>query len=243
MPRRPKPFVAVTGTADPRGNPTPGRVNRGVERWLAVQRPVVTSHLRAISAPDATPGQTIHRLERRYLAAVTTSGAAVGATAVVPAIGTGMTLALAGVETAAFLEATALFAQSVSEVHGLPLNNPDRARALVMAVMLGEEGSELVRSWGMQVLQPEATRELYWGEVIASTLPRAVVGPLTAKLRTVFLRRYAAQGAAGILARALPFGVGAVIGGTGNHLLGRRVVRNAQLAFGPAPGEEDPWLR
>ena len=58
-------------------------------------------------------------LERRYLAAVTTGGAAVGATAVVPGIGTGVTLALSGVETVGFLEATTLFAQSVAEVHGI----------------------------------------------------------------------------------------------------------------------------
>ena len=65
-------------------------------------------------------------LERRYLAAVTTGGAAVGATAVVPGIGTGVTLALSGVETLGFLEATALYAQSVAEVHGIAVENPDR---------------------------------------------------------------------------------------------------------------------
>lgn len=243
MPRRPKPFIAVTGTADPLGNATPARVSRGVDRWLAVQRPAVRAHLRAITGPDAAPEQLIGRLERRYLSTVTASGAAVGATAAIPAIGTGVTLALSGAETIAFLEATALFAQSVSEVHGLPVENPERARALVMAVMLGEEGSELVRSWGAQLLDPAMSRQPYWGEVIASTLPRAVVGPLAAQLRTAFLRRYAAQGTAGILARALPFGIGAVIGGVGNQVLGRRVVRSAQLAFGPPPGADDCMIR
>jgi hypothetical protein len=43
------------------------------------------------------------------------------------------------------------------------------------------------------------------------------------------------RGGAGILARAIPFGVGAVIGGAGNNILGRRVVHNSRLAFGPAP--------
>jgi hypothetical protein len=40
-----------------------------------------------------------------------------------------------------------------------------------------------------------------------------------------------------MFARAIPFGVGAVIGGAGNNILGRRVVQNSRLAFGPAPLE------
>ncbi len=89
------------------------------------------AHLRSIRLrhPDATVDDILKILERRYLAAVTTGGAAVGATAVVPGIGTGVTLALSGVETVGFLEATALYAQSVAEVHGVVVEDPDRGRA------------------------------------------------------------------------------------------------------------------
>ena len=106
-------------------------VVRGIDRVLTVQRPAVLAHIRSIRRknPDATPQQLVRILELRYLAAVTTGGAAVGATAVIPAIGTGVTLALSGVETAGFLEATALFAQSVAEVHGIAVEDPDRARS------------------------------------------------------------------------------------------------------------------
>jgi len=38
-----------------------------------------------------------------------------------------------------------------------------------------------------------------------------------------------------VVGRAIPFGIGAVIGGGGNHLLGRRVVTSSRSAFGPAP--------
>src|SRR5690242_13352489 len=104
-------------------------VVRGFDRLLTVQRPVVLAHIRSIrrSRPTATPAEIIRVLERRYLAAVTTGGAAVGATAVIPAIGTGTSLALSGVETAGFLEASALFAQSITEVHGIVVDDPDRA--------------------------------------------------------------------------------------------------------------------
>lgn len=107
----------------PAGSPEHPRLIRALDRVLSIQRPVVLAHIRSVRLrnPRATPGEIIRILERRYLAAVTTGGAAVGATAVVPGIGTGVTLALSGVETIGFVESTALFAQSVAEVHGIAI--------------------------------------------------------------------------------------------------------------------------
>nr|WP_231556340.1 hypothetical protein [Cryobacterium sp. MLB-32] len=222
---------------------------RGFDRLLAIHRPVVLAHIRAIRRhnPRATPEEIVRVLERRYLTAVTTGGAFVGASAVIPGVGTGITLALSGVETAGFLEATALFAQSVSEVHGLTVDDPDRARALVMTMMLGREGSDLVRQLAGQFTGGGTARTAYWGELITTSLPRTIIGPLTDKLKSVFIRQFAAKGGASLIGKALPFGIGAVIGGTGNHLLGTRVVHSSRLAFGPAPlilrSELEPTIR
>ena len=214
-------------------------MERGIDAVLAIQRPIVLAHLRGIRrrSPDATPEQIIRILERRYLAAVTTGGAAVGATAVIPGIGTGVTLALSGVETAGFLEATALFAQSAAEVHGIAVENPDRARALVMTLMLGGEGVDLVRQFASQAGGGGVARTTYWGELITNTLPKAVVGPVVDRLRTVFIRQFAVRGGAGIIGKAIPFGIGAAIGGVGNHILGRRVLTHSRLAFGAPPAQ------
>ncbi len=236
MAKKQRPYVSVTG-GPPQGGDTPRLVDATLDRFLGVQRPVVIAHLRSLRRrhPEATGPQLAALLERRYLAAVTTGGAAVGATAVIPAIGTGITLALSGLETAGFLEATALYAQSLSELHGIAVDDPQRARALVLTMMLGREGSDLVRQLARQVGGGSVTRTAYWGELVTSTLPSMVVGPLADRLKTVFLRQFALRGGAGILARAIPFGVGAVVGGAGNNILGRRVVQNSRLAFGPAP--------
>ncbi len=213
-------------------------VERGIDMVLAIQRPVVVAHLRSIRrrVPGATPDQIVRILERRYLAAVTTGGAAVGATAVIPGIGTGVTLVLSGVETAGFLEATALFAQSVAEVHGIPIENPDRARALVMTLMLGREGVDLVRQFAGQASGGGIARNAYWGELITNTMPKALMGTVVDRLRSVFIRQFAVRGGAGIVAKAIPFGIGAAIGGAGNHILGRRVLQQSRLAFGAPPG-------
>lgn len=220
--------------------PAEGRAHgfeRGIDVALAIQRPVVLAHLRSIRrrAPEATPERLVRILEQRYLAAVTTGGAAVGATAVIPGIGTGVTLALSGVETAGFLEATALFAQSVAEVHGIPVENPERARALVMTLMLGKEGSDLVRQFAGQATGTGIARNAYWGEMITNTLPKAVMGTVVERLRSVFIKQFAVRGGASWLGKALPFGVGAAVGGIGNHVLGRRVLSQSRLAFGQPP--------
>jgi hypothetical protein len=212
-------------------------VERGIDLALAIQRPIVVGHLRSIRrrSPDATPQQMVRILERRYLAAVTTGGAAVGATAVVPGIGTGVTLALSGVETAGFLEATALFAQSVSEVHGIAIDNPERARALVMTLMLGKEGSDLVRQFAGQARGGGVATNAYFGELITNSLPKALMGTVVDRLRHVFIKQFAVRGGAGIIGKAIPFGIGAAIGGVGNHILGRRVLQQSRLAFGAPP--------
>ena len=236
MAKRPKPLLSPTGGTTS-GGPLPTGVVTGFDRVMAIQRPAVLAHIRGIRHrhPDASPEQLVRILERRYLAAVTSGGAAVGATAVIPGVGTGITLALSGVETAGFLEATALFAQSVSEVHGITVNDPERARALVMTMMLGHEGSDLVRQLAGQVTGGGVARTAYWGELVTTSLPRAIMGPLTDKLKRTFIRQFAAKGGASLLGKAVPFGIGAVIGGMGNHILGKRVVSSSRLAFGQAP--------
>lgn len=210
---------------------------RGLDRVLSIQRPLVLAHIRSIRLrhPRSTPAEIIRILESRYLAAVTTGGAAVGATAVIPGIGTGVTLALSGVETVGFLESTALFAQSVAEVHGIAVADPERARALVMTLMLGSEGVALVSQLAGQATGRAGSRSSYWGELVTKSLPRAAVGPLVDQLKSVFVKQFAARGGASFIGKALPFGIGAAIGGAGNHVLGRRVLTTSRRAFGAAP--------
>lgn len=225
------------GGLPPSGSAEHPLMVRGLDRVLAIQRPLVLAHIRSIRLrhPHATPAEIVRMLERRYLATVTTGGAAVGATAVVPGIGTGVTLALSDVETVGFVESTALFAQSVAEVHGIAVSNPDRARALVMTLMLGKEGVDLVAQLAGQAAGRGSSRSAYWGELVTKSLPRAAVGPLVDRLKSMFVKQFAARGGASFLGKALPFGVGAAVGGAGNHLLGRRVLTTSRKAFGAAP--------
>lgn len=212
-------------------------VLRGFDRALAVHRPFVLKHIRRIRSvnPNATPQQVIEILEKQYITAVTAGGAVVGASAAIPGVGFGASLTLSSVETVGFLEASALFAQSVTEVHGIALEDEDRARTLVMSLMLGDGGRDLVRQLASQVAGVGPTRGRFWGELVTTTLPKAAVGRVADRIKRAFIRRFIATQSTNILGRAVPFGIGAVLGAAGNRVLGNRVIVNSREAFGPAP--------
>ncbi|MCS5719134.1 hypothetical protein N1027_13420 [Herbiconiux sp. CPCC 205763] len=212
------------------------RLERNIDRLLSIHRPVVLAHLRSIRRlhPDASPQELLVILERRYVTAVTSGGAAVGASSMLPFVGTGISLGLSAVETAGFLETTALFAQSVTEVHGIAVDDPDRARALVMTLLMGKAGSDLLKQIAGQATGGVG-RNAYWGQVVTSSLPQFVVGPVADQLRNVFIKRFAVGQGANVIGRAIPFGIGAAIGGVGNLVLGRTVIQSARSAFGAAP--------
>jgi len=210
---------------------------QGFDRLLSVHRPVVLAHLRSIRKrhPTASPEDVIRVLEKRYVAAVTAGGAATGAAAVVPGVGTIAAIGISGAETVGFLEASALFAQSVAELHGVASTDPERSSTMVMALILGPAGANLVQQFAGEVTGAGQPRSAYWGELVTKRLPLTMLKALTDRVRKSFVRRFATRQGANVVFRAIPFGVGAVVGGAGNRIAGQRVVKSAREAFGPAP--------
>ncbi len=184
--------------------------------------------------PDATPEELVAIIRKRYLALATTGGAAVGATVAVPGIGTMVALGVATAETAGFLELTALFAQAISEIHGLPVNDPARANALVLGLMLGQDGKNLVQRFGKKSVGPEALLG-DWG----ATLTKPAGAGRRPAGRGSRGRRSSGSSAAkaggSLFGRLLPFGIGAVIGGVVNAQMSRKVANESKTAFGAAP--------
>ena len=217
-----------------------GSVRPGLQRVLLravdVQRPLVLANLRRLRRqyPHLTAAQLSQRLERDYLAAVAGGGAAVGGTAAVPGVGTVTSLGLSAVATVGFLEATALYAASVAELHGVHLEDPDRARTTVMAIMLGEEGAALLSAFTGQALGRGTAPQRAWGAAINRSVPGPTARLLQRQVQERFLKWLLRKQTGAFLGRALPFGVGAAVGGFGNFAMGRAVVRTTRSAFGPA---------
>ncbi|WP_422935045.1 hypothetical protein [Sinomonas sp. P47F7] len=218
------------------GTVRPG-LQRALLRAVDVQRPLVMANLRRMRKqhPDFTVDQLSRRLERDYLAAVAGAGAAVGGTAAVPGVGTVTSLGLSAVATVGFLEATAIFAASIAELHGVHLEDPERARTTVMAIMLGEEGAALLSAFTGQAFGHGAAPQRAWGAAINRSMPWPAARLVQRQVQDRFLRWLLRKQTGAFLGRALPFGVGAVVGGAGNLAMGRAVVRSTRIAFAPPP--------
>src|SRR5690349_4560533 len=160
-----------------------GRVLRAaVERAVRTQQPLVATHLAKIRRkdPGATPAQVVDALERRYQLAVAGLGAVGGGIAIVPAIGTVVSLATATAEAIAALDAAVLYTLAVAEVHRLPVDDVERRRVLVLGVVVGEGGSAMMRK-----LTGGKDR---WAESVTQILPSRLLGPADNVLTRWFVK-------------------------------------------------------
>ncbi len=219
---------------DAKGRPTP-TFQRVVLRAMNVQRPLVMAELRRMTRkyPDDTPGELAERLSRRYIASLTTTGAAAGGLGAVPGIGTATSLGASFGATLGFLELTALYAQSVAELAGLNTKDSKESQALVMTILLGEEGRELLKQAANA--QP-GTRFGTLGPT--AWVASGVTGITERAFRSLanrFMRRLIRGEAIRFLGRVVPFGIGAGIGGVANRALARQVVVQTQETFGQLP--------
>ena len=228
--------TAHSAVFDADGKPKAG-VHNMLLKAVEIQRPLVLAYLRRLQKkhPRATAAQLADILERDYLRAVTGGGALVGATAVVPGVGTVASLGLSAAATVGFLEGTALYATSLAELHGIRLTNPDKASTMVMAIMLGEEGTSLLGMLSTQAAGKGGSASKAWGSVLSRSMPVPGFGSIRNRIQKAFLKNLLKRQGTALFGRALPFGIGAVVGGAGNLLMGRAVVANAKEAFGPMP--------
>jgi hypothetical protein len=228
--------TAHSAMFDAAGQPRPG-LHKVLLRAVEVQRPLVLANIRRLQRkhPQATAAQLAAIMERDYLLAVTGGGALVGGAAVIPGVGTAAALGLSAAAAVGFLEATALFSTALAELHGVRMVDPDRASTLVMAIMLGEEGTDLLSSLSGHVAGRGRGPSQAWTAAFTRSVPFAGFGAVRAKIQTMFLRSLLKTQGTAWLGRALPFGIGAVVGGVGNRVMGRAVVANAREAFGPMP--------
>lgn len=203
-----------------------------IERSARVQGPAAKAYVERLrrTDPDAAPAQIVRKLEKRYLAAVTGSGAAVGSTAAFPGIGTLAALSAAAGETVLFLEATALFVLAVANVYGVPAEHREQRRALVLAVLVGDDSRRAVA----ELIGPGRTSGAWLTEGVAS-LPIPAITQLNSRLFKRAVRRFTLRRSALLFGKLLPVGIGAIIGAVGNRIAGKKLVRNARRAFGNPP--------
>lgn len=227
-------------------------VEVSLSKLLSVQRPMVLAYLRTMRRrnPDVSPQELADIIGKHYRNVAMGSGAAVGAVAVVPGLGTTAALGVSAAETAGFLEASALYAQAMAELHGMTIVDRPRANALVLGLMLGKAGRKLVRQFSEDAgiagqTNVERTGRA-WAATITQTIPSNLLNSLIKKMRDEMIKRYGTKTLGSTVGRILPFGLGAAVGIMVNRSMANVVIKSASSAFGTMPGdfiaETDPRI-
>lgn len=224
---------------------------------ISVQRPVVLEYLRSVrrAKPHATPAEVLKELDSRYVATVTVTSSGVGASAAIPGLGVPIALGLGVADVLFFYETSALYVLAVAELHGIPVDDPERAKPLVLGMLLGQKSQSQVNKMVMNAVGiggVSAAKSSVsgvvgkalpngWGEVLTEQLPESALAPLTIALGRESIK-LGGKLSAGAVGKAIPFGVGAVIGGVGSFTFGRDVVKAARMAFPESPVDFPEWL-
>ncbi|BCI54554.1 hypothetical protein NIIDNTM18_38320 [Mycolicibacterium litorale] len=229
---RKKQLALAGGAGDEKPGAAAKVLSQIIERSSRVQAPAVKAYVDRVRAgdPAASPAEIVAKLEKHYRTAVMASGAAVGSTAALPGIGTLTAMSAVAGETVVFLEATSLFVLAVAEVYGIPAHERERRRALVLSVLVGDDGKRAVAD----LIGPGRTSGA-WIADGAATLPLPAVSQLNSRLLKYFVKRYTLKRGALAFGKVLPVGIGAVVGGLGNRMMAKRIIENSRSAFGAPP--------
>jgi hypothetical protein len=202
-----------------------------VDKAIGVQDGAVLGHVDAVRArtPDATPAQVVAALENQYLATTSGAGAAVGGVASVPGIGTTFAVGLSVAETAAFLDATAVFAFATAEALGHRIGDMPRRRAIFLSALLGDEAVALAGR------AADGTRDGWAARVAA--LDDESVDEINRTAEKWLLTRFGPRQGLLVVGRLVPFGIGAAVGAAGNAVTAKGVIVRIRSAFagGPVP--------
>lgn len=207
------------------------RTMRIVDTALKVQRPLASKYVASLRTrkPGASDDELVRHVEKRFHHLLTAAGAGVGGAAAMPGVGTAVAVGLTLGEGAAFAEACAFLTLAVAEIRGVDMRDPDKRRMITMGVLSGEKGAEIMaKALGKQGAQ--------WSSVVSGVVPDFVMRTVMKRVNAWLRRRVLARVGGVWAGRLIPFGVGAVVGGLGNHALARSVVAAEREIFSSVPG-------
>ena len=228
-----------------------------VFKAIAIQRPAVLGYIKEVRRknPAAPPTQVMKTIESQYVATTTIASAAVGASASIPAVGIPVAIGLGVTDLLFFYETTALFALCMAELRGIPVSEPERAKALVLGALLGEKRKSPVTDIVLSALPGGATLASArsaagtsasnatprWGDLLAQQLPDSALVPVTMVLARQAISQGAVMGSVKISSKAIPV-IGAVAGGATSFYFGSAVVKSCRGGFAEPPTEWPAWL-
>ncbi|MFJ2503570.1 hypothetical protein [Microbacterium sp. NPDC087592] len=246
----------ASGEASPSAK-LPADFQDKVFKAIAVQRPAVAAYIKEVRRknPEASPAQVMKTIESQYVATTTAASAAVGASATIPAVGIPVALGLGVADLLFFYETTALFALCMAELRGIPVDDPDRAKVIVLGALLGEKRRSPVSQIVLSALPAGATvagaravaggalsgATPKWGDLLAQQLPDSALVPVTMVLAKQAIAQGTVMGAVKISSKAIPV-IGFVAGGATSFYFGSGVVKSCRAGFSDPVETWPEWL-
>ena len=216
-------------------------VDKAVEaRWEPARRNA--------AATTGTTAERVAQLRRTFARELATVGAVTGGIAAVPAAGTGTALATGVAEISWFTARSADLILAIAAVHGHTEPSVEERRLWLLSVLaFGDKAATMVTR-----LAGEMGKGL--GKKATAGISKETLQSINRAIGRTILTKYGTKRGVIALGTALPFGIGAAIGGGANYALTRGIARHADSFFralpqalidvdlseGPATGPSNP---
>jgi hypothetical protein len=192
---------------------------------------------RAARATGVTNAEKISEVRKAFCTELGIAGAAAGGVAAVPGVGTGASLATAaGDITWTTVRLTDLIL-TIARIHGHDSDDIAERRLWVLAVLGGSANATKIA----EKLAAEMGKGL--GKKAVAAIPRTAISRLNAAMGRTIVTKYGTKRGAVQLGKALPFGIGAIVGGGINYGTVRAVTRTANKFFSLLPGPEPDFAQ
>ncbi len=195
---------------------------------------------RALQAAARVEGETVDErvssVLKSFRRELTTVGAATGAVAAAPALGTTAAASALIADLAWFGMRAADLIMTVGAIHGHTESTVEERRAWVLAVLaFGEEAATqftiLVREMDASLATGEHVTARAAGMVGGDAATLDALRRLNSSLASQVLKKYGTRRSVLAVGKLLPFGIGAVVGGGANYAFVRVVGRQADQFF------------
>lgn len=177
--------------------------------------------------PELSDAQLLKKVNTTFTSAVTTTGAATGAMAAAPGVGTAAGLVAATTDTSWFLGAAAAYVLSAAELRGVKVEDFEHQRALVLMVLAGGGGSTFFTNAASRTGP-------HLGKIVTNAVPLSTIHSVNKVLGAHFVTKYGTKRGIIAIGKVAPFGVGFAIGAGGNLVMARGVIKTARIMFDSA---------
>lgn len=210
-------------------NENPNKLLQALDKSIEVAGELARQRVEALRQkhPDLSDAQLLRKANTAFTSAVTTTGAATGALAAAPGVGTAAGLVAAASDTSWFLAAAAAYVLSAAELRGIEVENFEHQRALVLMVLAGGGGSTFFT-------KAASRTGPHLGKIVTNAVPLSTIRSINKVLGAHFITKYGTKRGIIAIGKVAPFGVGFAIGAGGNLVMARGVINTAKVMFDSA---------